>query len=215
MPINYSAMPIYRMVHINNVEYVLRNGICIRGHHLADPDYINIGDTELIAQRVDSPVRIVPPGGNLGDYVPFYFAGHTPMLYNIKTGWRGITQRPQSDIVFLVSSVGEIVQNCPYWCFTDGHAKHNISRFYNNIAYMINLDWVTIHQQYWNNTLEDMDRQRRKAAEFLVKDYVPNTCIRIIYVFNEACKQRIEALVNQLALNISVNIDINKNLYFP
>jgi hypothetical protein len=215
MSTDYLARPVYRMIHIDNVEYVLKNGMCTRAHESADPAYINIGDTQLIAQREDFSVRINPPGGKLSDYVPFYFAGHSPMLYNIKTGWRGIRQRPQAEIVFLASSIGRIIQRCSLWCYTDGHAKHNISGFYNNVNALSQLDWDTIRSQYWNNTLDDMDRQRRKAAEFLVKDFVPEECIKEIYVFNEACRVRVQLIANQLNVDIPVIIDKDKKLYFP
>ncbi len=217
MPSEYIKKPIYRMVHIDNVEYVLKNGMCTRDHKLADPHYINIGDRELISQRVDFAVRSVPPGGTLGDYVPFYFAGHSPMLLNISTGWRGITKRPQQDIVFIVSSIRRILEHCPEWCFTDGHAKHNISSFYNNVDDLDKLDWDTIKLRHWGGgrTYNEIDRQRKKASEFLVKNYVPVKCIWKIYVFNEASRVQIQALVDNLDLEIPVNIDNDKNLYFP
>jgi len=91
--IDLTQRPVFRMVHANNVEYILKNGICCRTHPLADPDYINIGDTHLITQRDEYMVPINPPDGNLGDYVPFYFGGHSPMLLNIKTGHRGVSKR--------------------------------------------------------------------------------------------------------------------------
>lgn len=215
MTIDYLAKPIYRMIHINNVEYVLTKGMSTCTHVSADPNYINIGDLQLISQRTDFPVRINPPGGVLGEYVPFYFAGHSPMLYNIKTGWRGITQRSQSEIVFIVSSIRQVTQHCPHWCYTDGHAKHNISKFYNKIENMNMIDWNAVQLQFWNNTLEDMDRQRRKAAEFLVKDFVPSVCIRKIYVFNETSRIKIQEIVDRLKLGITVNVDNDKKLYFP
>ena len=40
-------------------------------------NYINIGDTTLIRQRETFTVRVNPPNGTLGDYIPFYFAGHS------------------------------------------------------------------------------------------------------------------------------------------
>ena len=215
MPEDYISKPLYRMVHIDNIEYVLRNGLCTRNHKLADPDYINIGDKELITQRNVYNVRAVPPGGTLGEYIPFYFGGHSPMLLNIKTGYRGITLRPQHEIVFLVTSIKRIMRNCHSWCFTNGHAKNNITRFYNNYEDLNNVDWDTVRLRRWANSLEDMDRQRRKEAEFLVKDYVPTVCIYKIYVFNEECKLRVENIVNNIGLDIPVIIDSNKNLYFP
>lgn len=215
MPVNYSQIPLYRMIHIDNAEYVLRNGLCTSGHPSADPGYISIGDNHLIAQRGEYSVGINPPGGNLGNYVPFYFAGHSPMLLNIKTGWRGVEKRQQQDIIFIVTSVRHILENCDQWCFTDGHAKHIITAFYNNINDLSNLDWDTISQRVWRNTLDDMDRQRKKEAEFLVKDLVPVKCICKIYVFNESSCQSIQQIVDGLSLDIEVRIDTDKILYYP
>ena len=37
--------------------------------------------------------------------MPFYFTPFSPMLYNIKTGYNGIKQRPMNEIVIFVSSL--------------------------------------------------------------------------------------------------------------
>ncbi len=216
MPVDYLRRPIFRMVHFDNLEYVLRNGMCTRNHVLSDPAYINIGDSDLIAQRQVYPVNIIPPGGFLGDYVPFYFGGHSPMLLNIKTGFRGIRQRPQKDIIFVICSIGSIIKQCPdRWCFTDGHAKKHITAFFNSIDDLNKVDWKTVAMQYWNDCDEDWDRMRKKQAEFLVKDYVPAACIQCIVVFDEQRKVQVEEIVQRSGLHIPVKIDINRKLYYP
>lgn len=203
------------MVHFDNLEYLLRNGMCTRNHKLADPNYINIGDNNLIRQRQIFPVKITPPGGNLGDYVPFYFGGRSPMLLNIKTGYRGIQQRSQADIVFVVCSIEYILKHCPdKWCFTDGHAKNNFTVFFNSIDDLDKVDWNIVDMQYWKNSEEDLDRMRKKEAEFLVKDYVPVSCIKELAVFDEQRKQEVEATVRQLGLDIPVKIDLKRQLFY-
>lgn len=202
------------MVHFDNLEYILQNGMCNRSHLLADPNYINIGDGELIKQREDYPVQIAP-GGSLGDYVPFYFGGHSIMLLNIKTGYRGITQRKQADIAFIVCSIGRIVKYCPDWCFTNGHAKNSITKFYNKLTDLNNVDWDVVYRQYWHNTDDDWDITRRKQAEFLVKDHVPIECITTIAVYNEQRKEQLEAIIARLGLQIPVRVDTKRSLYYP
>lgn len=215
MPNCFLQYPIFRMVHYSNVEYILRNGLCCKTHENADPDYINIGDTNLIQQRNEYIVGINPPGGNLGDFVPFYFGGHTPMLLNITTGYRGVTQRPQQDIVFICCIIENIVQECKEWCFTDGHAKNHITEFYNDLQHLNKLDWAAIQNQWWSPTLDDRDKSRKKQAEFLVKGYVPTQCIHCIIVKNEQRKTDIEEIIRGTGLNIPVKIDINNKLYYP
>jgi hypothetical protein len=197
---------LYRIVHINNLRYTLQHGMYCRGHEHADPDYINIGDNDLIAKRNVYAVKIIPPGGSLGDYVPFYFGPYSPMLLNIKTGYRGVTKRSQSDIVYIGCNASDVTQQCENWCFTDGHAKTAITEFYNDMNNIGEVDWTIVKERYWNNTEEDFDRMRRKQAEFLVKEHVPVACIKHIAVYNEERRILAQQLVDELGLNIQVNV---------
>lgn len=206
---------IFRLVHFSNVGEILRNGMYSKSGHVT-PDYVNIGDTVLIRQRETFKVRIDPPGGNLGDYIPFYFAGHSPMLLNIKTGYRGITQLPQSDLVYFVCKISGIVNECPEWCFTDGHAKNSITKFFNRAADLDKLDWTMIHEQYWQATEDDMDRTRRKQAEFLVKNHVPVSCVCGIIVLNDESKDRIEELESNVGIRrIPIYVDKERKYFYP
>jgi hypothetical protein len=203
------------MVHFDNLEYLLRNGMCTQNHELADPDYIAIGDPILIPKRNVYQVKIIPPGGNLGDYVPFYFWGHSPMLYRIKTGYN-VQKRNQADIVFVVCSIANIVEHCPNrWCFTDGHAKAYITEFFNSVDNLDKVDWDAVRSQQWTDSLDDLDRQRKKQAEFFVKDYVPVACIKSVAVYNQQRKDQVEAILQRLGLEIPVKVDTKRQLYYP
>ena len=46
---------VFRIIHVSNVEYLLTHGIFTKQSEQADPNYINIGDSKLIAQRNDHP----------------------------------------------------------------------------------------------------------------------------------------------------------------
>ncbi|OYQ33280.1 hypothetical protein CHU92_12875 [Flavobacterium cyanobacteriorum] len=186
---------IYRIIHIHNLEYLLTNGLHVRNHKNADPNYINIGDSELIAKRNTYKVKIDPPNGNLGDYVPFYFGRLSPMLLKIKNGTNGITKRSQDEIVYIVCDINNIVENCKQWCFTNGHAKNAITEFYNNLENLNEVDWNIVNERYWNNTDDDFDRMRRKQAEFLIRDYVPVVCIKWIIVNSKDSFEIVETLL--------------------
>jgi hypothetical protein len=72
---------IFRITHIDNVPWLLANGIHCRNSTCRDPNFRDIGNPDLISKRAH---RLVPvaPGGTLSDYVPFYFTHYSPMLYN-------------------------------------------------------------------------------------------------------------------------------------
>ena len=184
-------LPIYRMTHIDNVPFILRNGLwsklsaereaattaatiaagqsaspsaTAQGTPKQDPAFKAIGNADIIGRRTNKRVVVIPPGGVLGEYVPFYFSGHSPMLLNITTGY-GVPRIPQKDIVFLVCDACEIAAQGIPFCFTDGNATKSISRFFNNLQSISELDWTTIRSTLWKNTDDDYDRVRKKMAE--------------------------------------------------
>lgn len=73
-------------MHFDNLEHILKHGMYSKNSGHVIPNYVNIDNTTLIKQKETFTVRIDPPNGNLGDYIPFYFAGHSPILLNIKSG---------------------------------------------------------------------------------------------------------------------------------
>lgn len=211
----YQDHILLRLIHSDMLEEVLTNGMYSKNSGHVISGYINIGDTELIKQRDEYVVKIDPPNGHLGDYIPFYFAGHSPMLLNIKTGYRGIKKYPQSDLVFLVCKISDVIEQCPHWCFTDGHAKSSITKFYNDIEDLSLLDWDTINLQFWNSTEDDYDRMRRKQAEFLVKKHVPLTCISQIIVINAEQSAKIKEIESRIGIDIPVVIDKQRKYFYP
>jgi ssDNA thymidine ADP-ribosyltransferase, DarT len=102
--LNAQKALIFRIVHRDNVPWMLDNGLHCPNSSIKDVNYVSIGNPELIGKRASRCVPC-PPGGTLSDYVPFYFTPWSPMLYNIKTGWGGIRKRPNEEIVILVSSL--------------------------------------------------------------------------------------------------------------
>ena len=204
---------LYRMVHWQNVEYILQNGICSREHENADPEYINIGHRQLITDRHHHTVKLAD-AGNLGEYVPFYFAGHTPMLYLIMNGYKGVAQLPQKDIVFLVCKLETINNSDLEFVFTDRNAKIEIAKFYNNLEDLEHLQWDIIASKDWKNDETNLSRQDFKQAELLVKNYVPINYIHAIVVKNEERKRFFEELILTLALDIKVFLDTKGKLYY-
>jgi len=196
---------IFRITHYNNLSLILKSGIHCPNSAKASSGYVDIGHQNLIAKRGK---RVVPifPNGVLNDYVPFYFAPKSPMLYSIsKNNVDGFSGN-QKDIIYLVSSVETIVEAKLDFIFTDGHAYEIISKFYNKISDLNKIDWQLMGATYWNNTEEDNDRMRRRMAEFLVYQFVPVSCILAIVVQNEKTKSIVELVQNKCNTQIQTLI---------
>lgn len=91
-----SKIYIFRMTHIDNVPHILTNGITHISSKNRNTDYKGIGDNSLINTRSKF---LLPNGKFLGDYIPFYFWGHMPMLYVIQNGFNGVKSTNAADIV--------------------------------------------------------------------------------------------------------------------
>lgn len=205
---------IFRIIHFQNLEYILQNGIYYRSSEHFDPNYTNIGSSEIINHRDNVPVKCYPET-MVNEYIPFYFGVRSPMLYKIKTG-NGVPQIPQEEIIYLVCSFKEITESQLQWCFTDGNAAKYITDFYNNTEDIDKLDWRSIHSTEWtdNNSDGDHDRMRKKHSEFLIKDHVPIEFVKAIVVLTEEKKQFIENILQQNNVNINVHIDDKSKFYY-
>lgn len=200
------------MVHIDNLRIILRDGMYapnVRKY----PEYVNIGDESLIEQRNVFTIPIAP-GGVLADYVPFYFGGRSPMLLNIKTGYRGIKQRDQREIVYVCTHIEIVAQSCPEYCFTDGHAKDRLTAYFNNLADLDKVDWRAVDLTYWTSTEDEPDNMRRKQAEFLVKTHVPLSCFSGIIVLDDSAAEIVNTIMKETGTSLPVYVDNKRKYYY-
>jgi len=52
-----------------------------------------------------------------------------------------------------------------------------------------------VNERYWAHTADDMDRQRRKQAEFLVHRFCPWSLIQRVAVVTAAMKTQVEGIL--------------------
>jgi hypothetical protein len=167
---------IFRIAHIANIPWILDHGLHCRNSHDRDPNYVEIGNSELILKRTHRSVPI-PPGGALSDYIPFYFTPHSPMLYNIKTGYQGISQRAMSEIVIMVSSLPALAaRNIPF-VFTDRHAYLQTAAFHSDLARLDCIAWDLLQNRDFKRDLNDPGKFERYQAEALVHRHLPVTTL--------------------------------------
>lgn len=154
------------------------------GHLLCDAALVHrdlpgqpIGHAHLKALRrkVEVPV---PPGGVVGDYVPFYLAPRSPMLYASKKGGVDGRTTGQDGIVYLVSTIGRVAG-------LDGvvlTSKHPVRkpRFTVDLARFEDesfIDWDVMFDMDYRPREDDTERMERRQAEVLVHSRMPLTAI--------------------------------------
>jgi hypothetical protein len=199
---------IYRITHIENVAYILKLGkLTTSNSPDADPNYQGIGESELIGLRSDHAISTynsniqVCPSCN---YLPFYFAPRSVMLYRIQTGFK-VAQIAPEHIVYFVYHLSDILADMEY-LFTDGHGYAKLTQWFDDIAWIDRLDWDTIESNQWKSTEDDSDRQRRKQAEFWIKNEINLNKIKGIATFDEQTKEEVVALCTQYNQEIEVRV---------
>lgn len=110
---------IWRIVHRDNLPWILDNGLHCASSEVQAPNYVNIGNAELIDKRRTRRVPI-EPSGMLADYVPFYFTPFSVMMQNIHSGW-SVQQRGNDEILILVSSLHRVAELGLPFVFTNAH----------------------------------------------------------------------------------------------
>lgn len=133
----------------------------------------------------------------VADYVPFYFAPRSPMLYTIYKGNVEGYEQGQRPVVHLVSAVEDAVALGKPWCFTDGHAEMAFSRFFDDLKDLDKIDWSVMKSKMWNDTDAQPDRKRKRQAEFLVHDFFPWSAIGAIGVIDADVESEVLNLIGK------------------
>jgi len=142
----------------------------------------------------------------LDDYLPFYFTPHSPMMYNIKTGWGDIRQRCNDEIVILVSSLKTLKDNGVTFLFTDRHAYLSAAQYYSKLEDLDQIDWPILQRRDFKSDPEDLDKKERYQAEALIYRYAAIDSILGIVCYNEAVASRVVREIKTQALRIGVAI---------
>jgi hypothetical protein len=190
---------IYHITSILNLPNILKDGGLCSDHEVRQRclAHVSIAHQHIKDRRAQKQVPC-PPGGVVADYIPFYFAPRSPMLYAIHKGSVEGYQEGQAPILHLVSSAEAIQTSGLLFTFTDGHAEMDISQFFTNLSDLIKIDWKTMEAAYWRDTVEDGDRKRRRQAEFLVYQFFPFELIETIGVYSYKIAQQVSGLIQHL-----------------
>jgi hypothetical protein len=195
---------IWRIVHRDNLPWILDHGLHCGNAGVQTPNWVSIGNQELIDKRAIHPVPL-PPGGCLNDYVPFYFTPFSPMLRNINTGWGGVRKRPNEEIVILVSSLRDVAARGWPFLFTDSHAYYQWANYYADLADLEKIDWPILQARDFRRDSEDPAKFERYQAEALIHRHLPINGLLGVVCYTDNLRQDIQRQLQERNLNLPVH----------
>jgi hypothetical protein len=201
--------PIYHISHMRNLKRILAEGGLHCDRTAQGLKSVNIGHMHIKERRLR---REVPVGrkGTVGEYVPFYFAPRSPMLYAISRGAVEGYAEGQNPVIYLCSTVEVVDKAGLSWVFTEGHADMSFTDFFDNLGDLDKVDWALMKEKYWNDTNDDPDRKRRPQAEFLVHGFFPWELVSYIGVYDRSTAEA----VGEVLKTHSPKVGIEQGWYY-
>lgn len=143
----------------------------------------------------------------VGEFVPFYFAPRSPMLYTINKGNTGRPPGCQTSILHLVSSVDIAWKLGQPWAISDGNAGAGYTTFSNGNDALDEVDWSAVRSDIWGG-----DKMHKKMTEFLIRDFFPVTAFIGIAAQNDKVAEEVTATLK--VNNIQIPVKTIKTWYF-
>ena len=194
---------IWRIVHRDNLPWILDNGLHCASSTTQAPAYVAIGNADLITRRTHREVPIAP-GGTLADYVPFYFTPFSPMMYNIYTGRGEVPKRSNEEICILVSSLPRVNALGLRFVFTDRHAYPPLARYFNDVAQLNEIDWPLLQARNFQRNPDDPAQIERYQAEALIYEHLPTEALLGVVCYTNAVKVMLESQVQVRGLTLDI-----------
>ncbi len=206
---------ILRFLHVDNLDGCLkREGVCAPNHTPADGlGYKTIHNTDIQANRQVRSLNCGPKGV-IHDYVSFYFGYLSPMMLQLKTGRVEGYGEGQDPLVYLVSSAQAVDASGTGFVFSDGHGIAKYTSWFDDLKDLDKVDWDMVYQRYWADNINDMDRQRRKQAEFLVHRFCPWGLVSEIAVIDSLVKQQVEEVLNRFPQSLQRPVIVRRGWYY-
>ncbi|MDE3037104.1 MAG: DUF4433 domain-containing protein [Pseudomonadota bacterium] len=199
---------IFHITALENLPSILETGYLYATNHIPC-DHCSIANEEVQRTRASKPVPL-PPHGVIHDYVPFYFAPRSPMLY---VNHKGSIQnaRPQEEIVHLVTTAQIIEKAELPFVFYDRHAVKALAQPYNDLEHLNKIDWELFFEPppgnggyaaYWHDNPNGSNpkwigRKEVRQAEFLVHKQLPWQLIAGIATIDKDKAEQVEAILKR------------------
>jgi hypothetical protein len=202
---------LFRITHRDNLPWILRNGVHCRSSAKQDPSFVNIGNPDVIERRRTTLVSIAP-GGTLSDYVPFYFTPFSPMALNIKTGYNGIKQRDNAEILILYTALPKLVKDKVPFILADRNAALATAKFSTDSTDLSWMDWKSLQAKDFRKDYDNLEKFERYQAEALVHKSLPIGSLLGVVCYDDETVEGVAKLAAQVG--VEVNVELTPEWYF-
>ena len=195
-----------------NLPGIVTNGL-LADTAVGDNLQREAGKPGIEARRRERAVPVGRYQGFVGDYVPFYFAPRSPMMYVISRGQVPEYGSDLASLVYLVSSVEQLFDLGHEPVFTRRNAVLANAEFIHDVGKLDDhVDWPLMNAHMWNDTDEDTDRKARRMAECLVHGRVDWAAFHEIGVFDDAARTRLARTLT--TLNADTPVVVHRDWYY-
>jgi hypothetical protein len=136
------------------------------------------------------------------------------MLLQLHTGRVEGYHEGQEPLIYLVSTAQAVREAGIGFVFSDGHGIAIFTQWFCDLADLEQVDWRAVQARYWADTPQDMDRQRRKQAEFLIYRFCPWDLIQEIAVVNVEMRNRVKDILRGVPVEFQCPVRVRTNWYY-
>lgn len=199
---------IYHFTRVEHLPSIVEEGLLsdtlARSRGLTQ---IEIGHSDIKRRRRRRPIE-AGPRGFVGDYVPFYFASRSRMMYTLnKGGGESMYSGGFDRVVYLVATCESVSAAGCRWIVSNRNAAQDLARFRTPDDDLDSfIDWPLMSARQWGWCEEDPERPDRREAECLVHRVVPWAAFTGIAAKNQTTAAEARTLIGRLGSVTPVSV---------
>lgn len=204
---------LFHFTHMDNLRSIAELGLVADVEMAASEEgFVEVANQDIKARRRDREVS-ASPHGRVSEYVPFYFAARSPMLYAIHMGNVRTFAGAAEELVYLVTDIAAIESADLPFVFSDRNAALRLADYSNDLSQLDSyVDWQTMEGRWFTNTESEPDRTERRMAEFLVHRHVPWSAMIEVGTMTESRTAEASAIIE--GLGHTANVVTRSDWYF-
>ena len=213
-----TPISIFHITAIANLPAIADEGALCSKSLLSDNnmEYSNIAYQGAQGRRAVKLVEL-DPGGAIHDYVPFYFAPRSPMLFTINKGNVPDCSHRQEDIVHFITTAESTDDAGLSSVFFNYNATLDIAECFNDLDDLDQIDWDLFFEfpridgycRYWHSRMDNpryVRRMETRQAEFLVHERVPLDLIGGIGTYDQEKADEVQRILADADVELPVQV---------